>query len=395
MKRAVLLISLGLIFTILSGCTGDDSPDDGATDGDQSTMDGDAVDGDAIDGDAEEASIDGDALEDEWSDGDETDGDEEDLPPIEYEPLSLTFSDPPIDLGDIQADFAMDVAYGEDELQGFDIFLADAEEATPLIIYIHGGGFTGGEKEGIYGSADEILEALSNGVSFATINYRLLAEVDHDGVIKSLSDSARCLQFIRYFADTINIDPEQIAAYGGSAGAGTSLWLGFHDEMADEDNRDPVLRESTRLKAVGAIETQSTYDLVRWTTDIFWEYSITFEMVFFLLPSAEQLLNSFYGIDTFEDIYSDKITAYRANVDMLALMSDDDAPMYLKNTTVPYALPTDLDAFFHHPNHALFLKDQADAVGLDYIAHIPELEIVDASNTKVVPFLMQYLEVPE
>ncbi len=363
------LVLLGVF--LLSACSGDDYQNDGIS------PDGDQPDGD-------EAPADGD------------DGDGDDDPAlIEYAPLALEASEAPFDLGEVEADYFQDVAYGDDELQTFDFFLADSAEPTPLIVYIHGGGFTGGDKEGIYDNSDEILEALENGVSFGTINYRLLADVDPDGVIKSLSDSARCLQFMRYFSETLNIDPERIALYGGSAGAGTSLWLGFHDDMADEESLDPVEWESTRVAAVGAIETQATYDLMRWTDDILAQFGITFNLVFALLPEAEQLLLSFYGIDEFEEIESEEIVAYRANVDMLALMSDDDAPMFVMNTSVDPGVPSDLNGFFHHPNHALFLKERADEVGLEYIAHIPELEIEDASETRVIPFLLDHLGVSE
>ena len=40
-----------------------------------------------------------------------------------------------------------------------------------------------------------------------------------------------------------NLDKARVAAMGGSAGAGTSLWLAFHDDLADPASPDPVLRE--------------------------------------------------------------------------------------------------------------------------------------------------------
>jgi hypothetical protein len=51
---------------------------------------------------------------------------------------------------------------------------------------------------------------------------------------------------------------------GGSAGAGTSLWLATHDDLADPAASDPVLRESTRLVCAVCNGTQATYDLTRW-----------------------------------------------------------------------------------------------------------------------------------
>ena len=62
----------------------------------------------------------------------------------------------------------------------------------------------------------------------------------------------------RFNAEKYNIDKTRIACTGGSAGAGTALWLAFSDEMAEPENPDPVLRESTRLTCAGAFATQST-----------------------------------------------------------------------------------------------------------------------------------------
>jgi len=55
---------------------------------------------------------------------------------------------------------------------------------------------------------------------------------------------------------------------GGSAGAGISLWLGFHDDLADPDNEDPVLRESTRLSCMAVYNGQTSYD-PRFIRDLF------------------------------------------------------------------------------------------------------------------------------
>ena len=44
------------------------------------------------------------------------------------------------------------------------------------------------------------------------------------------------MQYIRSRAKEWNIDPTRIASYGSSAGAGTSLWLAFHDDLADPGN---------------------------------------------------------------------------------------------------------------------------------------------------------------
>ena len=156
----------------------------------------------------------------------------------------------------------INVRYGTHDRNVFDLWLADSNEPTPLVIFIHGGGFVSGDKSKAY-ERDEIDFFLDKGISYATINCRYMTG-EPLGVRASLYDSQRALQYIRSRAKEWNIDKDRIACYGGSAGAGTSLWLAFHDDMADPANEDPVLRESTRALAAAALSTQATYNLARW-----------------------------------------------------------------------------------------------------------------------------------
>lgn len=134
---------------------------------------------------------------------------------VEVESPLLEFSPSPISLNGIDAKFSKDISYGPFVENTFDIFMPNFSQPTPLVIYIHGGGFLGGEKENPYsvmwsGSWDfpsEIRTLLTNNIAFVSINYRLLAfEGDKEGVLKSLSDSKRCLQYIRSISNRLNID---------------------------------------------------------------------------------------------------------------------------------------------------------------------------------------------
>jgi acetyl esterase/lipase len=83
-----------------------------------------------------------------------------------------------------------------------------------------------------------------------------------------MHDVARALQFIRSKAEEWNIDKQRIGAAGGSAGACTSLWLAYHDDMADLTSKDPVARESTRLACIAVKGPQTTLDpkqMKEWT----------------------------------------------------------------------------------------------------------------------------------
>jgi hypothetical protein len=64
------------------------------------------------------------------------------------------------------------------------------------------------------------------------------------------------------------LDKRRIGATGGSAGACSSLWLAFHDDLADPKSTDPVARESTRLWCAAVLGAQTSLDprqLKEWT----------------------------------------------------------------------------------------------------------------------------------
>jgi acetyl esterase/lipase len=132
-----------------------------------------------------------------------------------------------------------------------------------LVLVIHGGGWTSGSKEraGRFADVQALLDA---GISVAAPNYRLIQQARQAGVtppVKApLHDAARALQFLRSKAAEWNIDPTRIGAAGGSAGACTSLWLAYHDDLADPQSADPVARQSTRLTCIAVIGAQTTLD---------------------------------------------------------------------------------------------------------------------------------------
>lgn len=323
--------------------------------------------------------------------------------------LSVAFTDTPIELMNTTANFAQDVRYGDAPRNVLDIYLPDCDEPTPLVIYVHGGGFTGGDKSGTHTqNSDAINQFLQACVAYATINYTLLnvpsaeestqSAIDQGGVLTSLMDAARALQFLRYHFESLNLDAENVAMYGASAGAGASLWLGTHDDMADPGNTDAVLRESTRIKAVGAIATQSTYDLLLWE-DILLPITEPFAQLLggTDIPTVatglgvDNYLLTFLGVGSLEEITSAENIAYRANVDMLGLMDASDAPVFVNNFDTGFA--DLLNAFLHHGLHALAVRDRANEVGLHNVAYVddPVYGLEDPSGETLNSFLMRHI----
>jgi|GEM_PF-3033241 len=85
-----------------------------------------------------------------------------------------------------------DVAYGPYERNVLDFWQAPSAAPTPLVVFIHGGGFVSGDKSSA--SAGDINYCLQHGVSFAAINYRLRSTTRLDTI---MLDCARAIQFLR------------------------------------------------------------------------------------------------------------------------------------------------------------------------------------------------------
>ncbi len=162
------------------------------------------------------------------------------------------------------------VPYGDHERQVLDFYKAESEKPTPLLFFIHGGGWVAGDKFGRSGPG--VKPYLAAGISVVSINYRYSWQAQLAGakppVDWPLHDAARALQFVRSKAAEWNIDKERIGASGGSAGACSSIWLALHDDMADPKSSDPIARESTRLWCAAVAGAQTSLDplqLKAWT----------------------------------------------------------------------------------------------------------------------------------
>ena len=51
---------------------------------------------------------------------------------------------------------------------------------------------------------------------------------------------------------------------GASAGATSSLWIGFQDDMSDQNSSDPILRESTKVSCIIGMAAAHSLNLNRW-----------------------------------------------------------------------------------------------------------------------------------
>lgn len=163
-----------------------------------------------------------------------------------------------------------DVAYGDHFRQTMDVWLAGSARPSPVVFYIHGGGWGAQDKSDIHQHLG-VRALLDAGVSVVSINYRFLVDAAAARVMPPLEwplrDAARALQFLRSKAAGWNLDKARIAAAGVSAGGCSALWLAMHEDMADPGSADPVARESTRVIFTATKAPQPSLDpreLVEW-----------------------------------------------------------------------------------------------------------------------------------
>jgi acetyl esterase len=241
------------------------------------------------------------------------------------------------------------VKYGPHERNVMDVWLAKSDTPTPVLVSIHGGGFRNGNKSV---SPDLLRKCLDSGISVVAITYRLS---DQAIAPAQFLDAARAIQFVRHNAKEWNLDPKRIAATGSSAGAGLSLWLGFHDDLADPKSDDPVLRQSTRLTCMSVFNGQTSYD-PRFIRDLFPGTDVY----------KESALSKLYDVDLnkLDDLPKEKYKLFEF-VSSINHLTKDDAPAQLIYASKLDTPITSQGIGIHHPKFGQALKERMDKLGIE------------------------------
>lgn len=111
--------------------------------------------------------------------------------------------------------YNLDISYGEKEDEKFDIFYPDGENAPfPVFIEIHGGAWYFGQKRSIEFSP--FLLGKEKGFACISIGYSLCPEVAYPEPVLQIK---KAIIYIKRNHKKLNIDPDKIIVWGGSAGA--------------------------------------------------------------------------------------------------------------------------------------------------------------------------------
>ncbi|MCD8337126.1 MAG: alpha/beta hydrolase [Lachnospiraceae bacterium] len=152
---------------------------------------------------------------------------------LDYDALdgSLKFDGPPADFQVKMADISwvkrkkLDVVYAEKSPnQRLDLYYPEEGEGPfAILLHIHGGGFGLGDKRDDH--MDTYLKFLKRGIAVGSIEYRLSGEAIFPAAVLDCREAVR---FLRRNAAAYQIDPDRIAAIGGSAGGNLSAMLAMN-----------------------------------------------------------------------------------------------------------------------------------------------------------------------
>ena len=92
-------------------------------------------------------------------------------------------------------------------------------EHAPLLVFIHGGGYSGSSKQEIMARLGDIFLPLlrEHGYRVASLNYRLCT-VKGPKMIDCSTDCKDAMRFLVKNSETYGIDPQRMATLGSSAG---------------------------------------------------------------------------------------------------------------------------------------------------------------------------------
>tara|TARA_Y100000385_G_scaffold214460_1_gene223016 strand:+ start:1178 stop:1948 length:771 start_codon:yes stop_codon:yes gene_type:complete len=241
----------------------------------------------------------------------------------------------------------------------------ESDKPVPLLVHIHGGGWIGGKKNESIGSNE-----LKKGYSFASIDYRLAGT---ELLPAAVHDAARAIQFLRTKAKEWNFNPARIGVIGGSAGAASSLWLAYHDDMSQPQSKDPVLRQSSRVCGAVAMGGQTTLD--------------PFLLKKKIGPACIRngMIWKTVGAKSIEDLMDnwDQYKELSLECSPITHVSKDDPPVFL-NYGKPAQTPVIKGDGIHHAGFGRLLKEECKKVGIDCYLQVKDHETANLTKDQFI-----------
>jgi len=128
-----------------------------------------------------------------------------------------------------------------------DLYFPEQGQGKPaqILVYVHGGSFTGGDKRKGSGIID-IPAMTARGFAVAAVNYRLMPAYPFPAEIL---DAKCAIRFLRARAKEYNLDTEKIGIWGGSAGGHLAAMVGLTNGESEFESGE-YLEQSSQVAAV-------------------------------------------------------------------------------------------------------------------------------------------------
>jgi acetyl esterase/lipase len=289
----------------------------------------------------------------------------------------------------------INLPYGPGLRQKLDFYQAPSDKPTPVLLLIPGGDWNNGDKREMasyfQGRPGQLRTYIDAGISVVAFNYTYIWQTQLAGVkppVKtSLEDAARALQFVRSKAGEWNIDKDRICAYGESAGGCTSLWLAFHDDLADPKSADPVARESTRLWCAAVSKAQTSLDpkqMTEWTpNNKYGGYAFGF-----MDPKDVRTRDARYA-----DFLAqrEELLPWIKEYSPYELVTKNDPPVYLSYATPP-ALGQEEKDPLRTANFGVKLQERCKEAGVECELVYPGAP--DVKHPKIEDYIIETLKAP-
>lgn len=139
--------------------------------------------------------------------------------------------------------------------QRLDLYLPEKnDKPLPVLIWVHGGGWRAGSKDGCPPLRQGFL---GKGYALASLGYRLSSDAIFPAQIE---DVKAAIRWLRAHAAKYHLDPKRFAVWGSSAGGHLVALLGTSGEVKEFD-RGAHLEQSSRVQAV--IDYYGPADFIR------------------------------------------------------------------------------------------------------------------------------------
>ena len=133
-----------------------------------------------------------------------------------------------------------------------DLYLPDkTDKPLPVIVYIHAGGWTAGDKAGC-----PLLSFVTNGYAVAAINYRF----SQDAIFPAqIHDCKAAVRWLRANAESYHLDSDHFGVWGSSSGAQLAALLGTTAGIKEFEGQGGNREQSSRVQAVVEIAGPSDF----------------------------------------------------------------------------------------------------------------------------------------